>query len=85
MGAGAAAGTAASWPPVGTDSAATPVNLNQADQAALESLPGVGPVMAGNILAWRDEHGSFTSVEQLQEVSGIGPTRYAQLAPLVTV
>ncbi len=71
--------------PVGTDSAATPVNLNQADQAALESLPGVGPVMAGNILAWRDEHGSFTSVEQLQEVSGIGPTRYAQLAPLVTV
>ena len=65
--------------------AATPVNLNEADQSALEALPGVGPVMAGNILAWRNEHGSFSSVEQLQEVSGIGPARYAQLASLVTV
>jgi competence protein ComEA len=71
--------------PGGAEAVTTPVNLNQADQAELESLPGVGPVMAGNILAWRDEHGSFTSVEQLQEVSGIGPTRYGQLAPLVTV
>ena len=41
--------------------------------------------MAQNILAWRTEHGRFASVEQLQEISGIGPARYAQLSALVTV
>lgn len=61
------------------------VNLNTADEAALDTLPGVGPVMAQNILAWRETNGTFTSVEQLQEISGIGPSRYAQLAQLVTV
>lgn len=61
------------------------VNLNTADEAALDTLPGVGPVMAQNILAWREANERFASVEQLQEISGIGPSRYAQLAPLVTV
>lgn len=59
------------------------VDLNTADQAALEELPGVGPVMAGNILSWRETNGAFTSVDQLQEVTGIGPARFAQLQPLV--
>ncbi len=48
------------------------VSLNTADQAALESLPGVGPVTAAAILQWRSDHGPFTAVEQLLEVSGIG-------------
>ncbi|MEP6559673.1 MAG: helix-hairpin-helix domain-containing protein [Nakamurella sp.] len=61
------------------------INLNAADEAALDTLPGVGPVMAQNILAWRQTNGSFTNIEQLQEISGIGPSRYAQIAPLVTV
>ncbi len=61
------------------------VNLNTADEAALDTLPGVGPVMAKNILAWRETNGKFTTVEQLQEITGIGPSRYAQLSPLVTV
>ncbi len=61
------------------------VNLNTADEAALDSLPGVGPVMAQNILAWRDANGTFTSIDQLQEISGIGPSRFAQISPLVTV
>jgi competence protein ComEA len=61
------------------------VNLNTADAAALDTLPGVGPVMAQNIIAWRSEHGKFSSVEQLQEISGIGPSRYAQISALVTV
>ena len=61
------------------------VDLNTADEAALDTLPGVGPVMAQNILAWRETNGKFTTVEQLQEISGIGPSRYAQIAPLVTV
>ena len=61
------------------------VDLNTADEAALDTLPGVGPVMAQNILAWRETNGKFTTVEQLQEISGIGPSRYAQIRPLVTV
>jgi competence protein ComEA len=61
------------------------LNLNTADEAALDTLPGVGPVMAQNILAWRETNGNFTSVEQLQEITGIGPSRYAQISPLVTV
>lgn len=61
------------------------INLNTADEAALDTLPGVGPVMAQNILAWRESNGRFSSIEQLQEISGIGPSRYAQISPLVTV
>ena len=73
-------------PPTGTLAAGGGVvDLNTADQQQLEDLPGVGPVMAGNIVAWRDANGPFTSIDQLQEISGIGPARFAQLAPLVTV
>ncbi len=61
------------------------VDLNTADEAALDALPGVGPVMAQNILGWREANGKFTSIEQLQEISGIGQSRYAQISPLVTV
>lgn len=61
------------------------IDLNAADQPTLESLPGVGPVMAGNILAWRETNGGFTAVDQLQEIPGIGPSRFATLAPLVRV
>ncbi|WP_238154480.1 helix-hairpin-helix domain-containing protein [Ornithinimicrobium sufpigmenti] len=61
------------------------VDLNLADQALLEELPGVGPVTAGNILAWRDQHGRFTAVEELMEVSGIGEKTFEQLRPHVTV
>lgn len=61
------------------------VNLNAADQAALETLPGVGPVTAEAILAWRDSNGGFTSVDELLEVDGIGEATLADLAPLVTL
>ncbi|MBS2938673.1 ComEA family DNA-binding protein [Nocardioides sp. J2M5] len=61
------------------------VNLNTADEAALDTLPGVGPVTAGAILAWRTEHGGFTSVDELLEVDGIGEATLADLAPLVTL
>ncbi|MCB0909744.1 MAG: ComEA family DNA-binding protein, partial [Nocardioidaceae bacterium] len=44
------------------------VNLNTADQATLESLPEVGPVTAQAIMAWREEHGGFTAVDQLLDV-----------------
>ncbi|MGD8199849.1 helix-hairpin-helix domain-containing protein [Ornithinimicrobium sp. W1679] len=61
------------------------VDLNRATQAELEELPGVGPVTAGRILAWRDEHGAFTVPEELLEVSGIGERTFEQLQPHVTV
>jgi competence protein ComEA len=62
-----------------------PVNLNTATLAQLETLPGVGPVLAQHILDWRGQHGRFASVSQLQQVSGIGPSKYAALAGRVTV
>lgn len=61
--------------PGGTASSGAPValvNLNTASQAELETLPDVGPVTALAILSWRDEHGGFTSVDELLEVDGIG-------------
>lgn len=62
-----------------------PVDLNAADQATLESLPGVGPVLAARIIEWRTTNGRFTTVEELDEVSGIGEKLYAQISPKVTV
>ena len=61
------------------------VNLNTADVAALDTLPGVGPVLAQRIVQWRQEHGPFTTVEELNEVSGIGDKLFAQLRTRVTV
>lgn len=61
------------------------VNLNSADAAALDALPGVGPVTASAILSWRATNGSFSSIDQLTEVDGIGPATLARLRPLVTV
>lgn len=61
------------------------VNLNTADVAALETLPGVGPVTAEAIASWRTEHGGFTAVEELLEVDGIGDATLAEIAPHVTI
>lgn len=70
--------------PEGSDGSVPVVDLNSADQTALETLPGVGPVTAGRILAWREEHGSFSSAEELLEVSGIGERTLEQLRPHVS-
>lgn len=61
------------------------VNLNTASEAQLEELPGVGPVTAAAIVAFRQEHGSFSSVDQLLDVSGIGEATLAEIAPHATV
>ncbi len=85
---GGATSPPAGTPPVGADGAPPPaalVDLNLADQALLETLPNVGPVTATAIIAWRTEHGGFTSVTELLEVDGIGDATLAQLTPLVTV
>lgn len=66
-------------------SAGALVNLNTADLTTLETLPGVGPVLGQAIVEWREQHGGFTSVDELDDVSGIGEKTYAELAPRVTV
>lgn len=60
------------------------VDLNTATLADLDALPGVGPVTAQRILDWREQHGRFTSIDQLREIEGIGETRFARLRDLVT-
>ncbi len=62
-----------------------PIDLNTATLAELDTLPGVGPVLAQRILDWRTEHGQFASVDQLADVPGIGASRMAQLRDLVRV
>ncbi|WP_422746239.1 ComEA family DNA-binding protein [Mycobacterium sp. WMMD1722] len=62
-----------------------PVNLNTATVEQLDTLPGVGPVTAAAIVAWRDANGAFSSVDQLGDVEGIGPARLAKLRDLVHV
>lgn len=61
------------------------INLNQATQAQLETLPGVGPVLAKRILAFRIRHGGFKSVVELLNVPGIGPKRFDQLKDYVCI
>ncbi|WP_227467316.1 helix-hairpin-helix domain-containing protein [Nocardioides lijunqiniae] len=76
---------AAPPPAPGGGSASAPVSLNTAGQAELETLPEVGPVTAQAILAWRTEHGGFSSVDELLEVDGIGDATLAKIAPFVTI
>ncbi len=61
------------------------VDLNAASVTELDALPGIGPVLAGRIIAWRAEHGRFSTVEELGEVSGIGDALLSRLRPLVRV
>lgn len=61
------------------------VDLNSATLAQLDTLPGVGSVTAQRILAWRTQHGHFARVDQLRDIDGIGPARFAQLKNLVVV
>jgi len=60
-----------------------PVDLNSATVEQLDALPGVGPATAQAILEWRRQHGRFRSVQDLLEVRGIGPAKFATLRPLV--
>jgi len=73
--AGAGAGAAGSH--------GAPVSLSLATPEELETLPGVGPVTAQKIVAYRQEHGPFTSVDQLDAIAGIGPKRLESLRELV--
>ena len=63
----------------------TRINLNTATLNDLETLPGVGPVMAQRILQWREINNRFSSIEELQEIEGIGPKLFSRLRDLVRV
>ncbi|WP_418957002.1 helix-hairpin-helix domain-containing protein [Streptomyces tritici] len=78
---GSAGGAAGGAP--GGAAPGMPVSLNAATVEQLDTLPGVGPVLAQHIVDYRTEHGGFRSVGELREVSGIGARRFAELEPLV--
>ncbi|MFN2562751.1 MAG: helix-hairpin-helix domain-containing protein [Jatrophihabitans sp.] len=79
-GGGGMAGNGAPGPGAGE-----PVDLNTATIEQLETLPGVGPVLAQHVLDWRTAHGHFATVDQLNDVPGIGEVKFAALKSLVTV
>ncbi|MFB7758018.1 helix-hairpin-helix domain-containing protein [Streptomyces sp. NPDC056121] len=85
IGSGGAAGSAgAAGTGAGTGAAAAgPIGLNTATAEQLDTLPGVGPVLAQHIIDYRTEHGGFRSVEELREVNGIGDRRFSDLQNLV--
>ncbi len=79
------AGTELSSPTSSSTPGPTTVNLNTADQVALETIPGIGPVTATAILEYRASIGRFTTIDQLLEVSGIGPATLGSLRDYVTI
>jgi competence protein ComEA len=62
---------------------AAPISLSSATAEQLDTLDGIGPKLAARIVAFRDEHGGFRSVEQLRDVEGIGEKRFAALRDAV--
>lgn len=66
-------------------SAGCPVNINKADATALQDLPGIGESKAAAIVQYRTDHGAFASCNGLDDVSGIGPSTLATLAPCCSV
>ncbi|MFM2070712.1 MAG: putative competence protein ComEA [Actinomycetota bacterium] len=79
-----AAGVSSATPAAGSGPSG-PINLNTATADQLDALPGVGPSTAAAIVAHREAHGPFASVDGLDEVRGIGPAKLESLRPLVTV
>lgn len=84
---GAAAGQKAAAPKASEAKAtsSSPVNLNTATQAQLETLPGIGAKAAQRILEYRQKNGSFKKIEDLMNVKGIGEKAFLKLKPLLTV
>lgn len=61
------------------------ININTASADELASLPGIGPVIAAEVVAYREEHGPFAEIEEIQNVSGIGPATFEKIRDLIEV
>jgi competence protein ComEA len=61
------------------------ISLNSATVEQFDSLPGIGPTLAQRIVSWREDNGGFASLEQLNEVSGIGDKLFAGISEYVTL
>ncbi len=61
------------------------ININTADSDKLQELDGVGPVLASRIIDWRQKHGVFKSIRQIDSVKGIGPSKYESIKDTITV
>jgi competence protein ComEA len=61
------------------------VSINSAGVEEFDTLPGIGPAIAEDIVTYREANGPFTSIEQLTDVPGIGPSKLEQLRPFVTL
>ncbi len=62
-----------------------PININTASLDQLDLLPGIGPATAQKILDYRQANGPFSDIEEIQQVSGIGPAKYEQMRDLIIV
>lgn len=62
-----------------------PININTATSEELQHLPDIGPNIAIAIINYRESHGPFTQIEQIQNVSGIGPKTFDAIKPLITI
>ena len=88
---GAQTGVHAVQPPPGASPSRSPsgivgsLNLNTADAERLQALPGIGPALAEGIVAYRQEHGPFQTVEDLLQVPGIGPKRWERMRHAIRV
>ena len=61
------------------------ININSADQTQLQKVPGIGPVTASKIIAYRNEKGDFTQIDQLTNIKGIGNATLEKMRPYITI
>jgi competence protein ComEA len=71
--------------PGATEASGDLININTADLATLETLPGIGPSLAQNIIDYREENGDFSTIEEIMLVPGIGAAKFAAIQDLITV
>ncbi len=72
-------------PPTQSAAGGQRININTATQAELETLPGIGPARAQDILAYREANGPFTSIEEIMDVPGIGPSTFEDIKDQISV
>jgi len=72
-------------PGSGQGDPSAPISLSSATADELDALPGIGPILAKRIVDWRDAHGGFTALSQLEQVPGVGPRTFERLKSLVVL